>query len=180
MIDELTSLEHIAALVSEALARAGINAVLSGGAVVSIYSENEFQSYDLDFITSHAMKEVVAPLAALGYVRGKGRHFTHPRTPYLIEFPPGPLMVGDQRVTRSHERETSMGVIRLLTPTDAVKDRLSAFFYWSDRQSLAQALAIARRQPVDLQDIERWALAEPMPAAERFGIFRNRLSEESL
>lgn len=71
MIDELTSLEHIAALVSEALARAGINAVLSGGAVVSIYSENEFQSYDLDFITSHAMKEVVAPLAALGYVRGK-------------------------------------------------------------------------------------------------------------
>ena len=73
-----------------------------------------------------------------------------------------------------------MGVIRLLTPTDAVKDRLSAFFYWSDRQSLAQALAIARRQPVDLQDIERWALAEPMPAAERFGIFRNRLSEGSL
>ena len=28
-----------------------------------------------------------------------------------------------------------------LTPTDAVKDRLAAFFHWSDRQSLEQALA---------------------------------------
>lgn len=32
MIDEPTPLEHIAALVSEALVNAGINAVLSGGA----------------------------------------------------------------------------------------------------------------------------------------------------
>lgn len=145
--------------------------------MVSIYSENEFQSYDLDFITSHAIKELVAPLATLGFVRGTGRHFTHPRTPYLVEFPPGQLMVGDQAINRIHELKTAMGAIRLLTPTDAVKDRLSAFFYWSDRQSLAQALAITRRQPVDLADIEGWVNREPAPAAERFQIFKSQLMD---
>jgi hypothetical protein len=38
----------VAALVSTALEAAGISAVLSGGAVVSIYTHNEYESADLD------------------------------------------------------------------------------------------------------------------------------------
>jgi hypothetical protein len=39
-------------------------------------------------------------------------------------------------------------------------DRLAAFYHWKDRQGLDQALMVARRQPVDLEDVERWSVAE--------------------
>jgi murein DD-endopeptidase len=51
MITETTALIELATLVSEALERAGIVATLSGGAAVSIYSENRYLSEDLDFVT---------------------------------------------------------------------------------------------------------------------------------
>ena len=46
-----TTLQEIAALVSTALENAGIPAVLGGGGAVTHYSENEYMSTDLDFIT---------------------------------------------------------------------------------------------------------------------------------
>lgn len=177
MIDELTPVEEIAALVSEALGAAAIDAVLSGGAVVSIYSDNEYESYDLDFITSHSHAEIGRALAALGFARAPGRHFVHPRTRFIVEFPPAPVMVGEQLVTDFAEWKTPAGTIRLLTPTDAVKDRLSAFFHWSDRQALEQAVAIACRQPIDLADIKRWATREPGPSREKFDVFENRMRQ---
>lgn len=172
------AVEKIAALVSAALAEHGIEAVLSGGSVVSIYSANEFQSYDLDFITLATQREIAAAMATLGFARGSGRHYTHPETPFMVEFPRGPVMVGDEVVEKSARRRTPHGVIRLLSPTDAVKDRLAAFFHWSDRQSLEQALAIATRQRVKLAEIAKWAKREPPPAPERYEVFRERLSKK--
>lgn len=54
-------------------------------------------------------------------------------------------------------------VLRLLSPTDCVKDRLAAFFHWNDRQSLEQAILVSRRQSVDLKEIRRWSLKEGAP-----------------
>jgi hypothetical protein len=175
-IDRSDPIESIAARVSETLATQGINAVLSGGSVVSIYSANEFQSHDLDFITSALKTELDEALRKIGFTRGSDRHYTHPQTDFIVEFPSGPLMVGEEAVHRHAELKTPHGVIRLLTPTDAVKDRLAAFFHWSDRQSLEQALAICRHQVVDLADLARWAKREPAPAAERYLVFRHRLA----
>jgi hypothetical protein len=39
-------------------------------------------------------------------------------------------------------------------------DRLAGYFHWNDRQGLEQAIAVARRHPVNLIDIERWARDE--------------------
>ncbi len=47
-IDDSLSVAEVAAVVSEALEAAGLDAVLSGGSVVTIYSENEYESFDLD------------------------------------------------------------------------------------------------------------------------------------
>ncbi len=58
-----TSLQEIAVLVSETLESAGISAVLGGGAAVTQYSENEYMSTDLDFITTERNK-VIAPVVA--------------------------------------------------------------------------------------------------------------------
>ena len=36
--------------------------------------------------------------------------------------------------------ETDVGVLRLLTPMDCVKDILAAYYHWDDEQSLRQVL----------------------------------------
>jgi len=59
----------------------------------------------------------------------------------------------------------STGVLRLLSPTDCVKDRLANYYYHGDRQSLEQALLVAKTTPVDLGEIERWSAAEGMAEA---------------
>jgi hypothetical protein len=44
------SLAELAAYVCSHLRKHGIRVVLSGGACVSIYTQNRYQSYDLDFV----------------------------------------------------------------------------------------------------------------------------------
>jgi len=63
------SLKELASIVSTALENAGIDAVLTGGGAVSIYSDNNYESYDLDFISSHNIDEVAAALAPLGFTK---------------------------------------------------------------------------------------------------------------
>lgn len=53
-----STIDEIAARVSEALTAAGITAVLSGGAAVQIYSRNRYVSLDLDFVTSESLRKI--------------------------------------------------------------------------------------------------------------------------
>jgi hypothetical protein len=63
-----TSLEELAAIISQALESAGILATLSGGAAVAIYTNNRYQSQDLDFVSSAAAGELSKAVEALGFV----------------------------------------------------------------------------------------------------------------
>lgn len=59
MIDwEKISLKDFAGYISEELRKRGIDTVLVGGACVTIYSENRYQSYDLDYVTYEDMKKI--------------------------------------------------------------------------------------------------------------------------
>lgn len=49
-ITEATTLQELLALVSEHLTLNGISAILTGGSVVSVYTDNKYESKDLDFI----------------------------------------------------------------------------------------------------------------------------------
>lgn len=169
--------EELAAHVSQTLHAAGVTVTLTGGACVAIWSDGKYVSDDLDFIEEGPVppRTVVTALASIGFARqGKGRHFIHPDTKFYVEFPQGPLMVGDQRVEHVSERHTSTGKLRLLSPTDCVKDRLSAFFHWNDRQGLEQAIMVANAQQVDLGAIRRWSKAERNE--EKFAIFEKRVA----
>ena len=77
-IDEDSPLEEVATLVCTRLEADGISVVLSGGAAVSIYSENEYESYDLDFIPTGLARRVDHTMQALGFERQQ-RHWVHPR-----------------------------------------------------------------------------------------------------
>lgn len=61
-LNESSSIEEVAATVSHALTAAGITAVLSGGAVVQIYSHGLYVSRDLDFVSSASHREIEAAL----------------------------------------------------------------------------------------------------------------------
>jgi len=164
--------EDVAALVCSSLEQRGIDVVLSGGAVVSVYTENEYESYDLDFIQTGLARNVEPVMKDLGFWK-EGRYWKHPDTRYWVEFPPGPVQVGDDVVRVFSKRTTAFGELRLLTPTDCVMDRLAGYYHWNDPQSLEQALAVARRHSVDLDRIEAWSKRER--SEDRYQDFIERL-----
>ena len=175
-ISARTSLEDLAALVCTTLDAHGIAVVLSGGAVVSIYSDAEYVSYDLDFVPTGLARKVEAAMQSLGFVKTQ-RHWTHPKSRYWVEFPPGPVAIGEETIRSFAERETRMGTLRLLAPTECVMDRLAWYFHDADTQCLEQALHVARRHPVDLERIGKWARGERPHGEERFREFERRLRE---
>ena len=63
-------------------------------------------------------------------------------------------------ITKVDKIESESGMIKLLTPTDCVKDRLAAYFHWDDRQSLDQAVMVSKSQKIDMKNIEKWAHKE--------------------
>jgi hypothetical protein len=65
------------------------------------------------------------------------------------------------------------GVLTLLTPEDCIRDRLTAYFHWNDRQSLEQAVWVAQRHVFDVDRVRAWALAEGMSG--KFSTFLERL-----
>jgi hypothetical protein len=152
-------LKELACLIYETLKNSGINAVLVGGACVSIYSRNRYQSSDLDFATYEEMKPIEKALTKLGFKR-TGRQFSHDQCPYLIDFVNPPISVGHEAIHQFSTLNTSAGSLQLLSPTDCVKDRLASFFHWGDPQGLEQALMVAEDHLIDLQDLKRWAKKE--------------------
>lgn len=70
-ITKTSSIEKVAAIVCDALLAAGMDVVLTGGAVVSIYTQNEYESYDLDFILMSWNKNVDPVMEKLGFKKGK-------------------------------------------------------------------------------------------------------------
>lgn len=153
-------IRDLAGLICEHLKKNGIEATLVGGACVSIYSGNKYISSDLDFITYSLTRELEEILKPLEFVRKSRRHFEHPDCKFFIEFPAPPIAIGSEPVRDYQLLKTKFGRIRILTPTDCVRDRLAAYFFWDDMQSLEQALMVAKRQKVNIAAIKKWALRE--------------------
>jgi hypothetical protein len=177
-ISKSLPLPDLAALICDAFVKNKIEIVLSGGACVSIYTENRYVSYDLDFVLrSHVSRKIIrSTMEKLGY-HEEGRHFRHPDNPYIVEFLLPPLSVGEEPVREVAEIRSGTKILRLLSPTDCVKDRLAAFYHWDDRPSLDQAILVTLGNAVDLREVRRWSLREGME--DKYKAFRKRLAEVS-
>jgi hypothetical protein len=138
---------ELAAYIQNLMQVDGVQVVLSGGSAVSFYSGNKYVSKDLDLINTGFAKrsKIKSVMENLGF-REYGRYFTHSESTLLVEFPDGPLSVGEEPVKEVSEFELSTGTLKILSPTDCVKDRLCAFFFWNDLQGLAQAVLVAKSQ----------------------------------
>jgi hypothetical protein len=169
-LNQRTRLPTVAAAVGAALARHEIRAVLTGGACASVYTRGHYQSRDIDFIVVGATTQarLDTALGSIGFVR-KGDRYVHARLAFYVEFPRGPLAIGDDYRIRPVSRRAGGGRLLLLSATDSCRDRLAAFYHWNDRQSLQVAAQIARTQRVNLAAIRRWSAAEGFP--DRFREF---------
>jgi hypothetical protein len=168
------TLGEVIAAVAAALGNAGFTAVLTGGACATVYSGGAYQSHDLDFVlqAGGSQQALDAALASIGFKRRRDR-YVHPRVRFFVEFVRGPLAIGDDLAIRPVALRVAGGRALALSPTDACRDRLAAFYHWSDRQSLLSAVEIARRHPVRLTTIREWSRREGQQ--ERFEEFRAAL-----
>lgn len=172
-IAKRTSMIELAALVSEALETAGIVATLSGGGAVSIYSNNRYQSADLDFVTTALREDLACALEPLGFAHtGVPRLsvFEHPDTHWYLEFPPAPLAFGGYYVDVSQGAllPTPGGRIRIITPTHSVMDRLIAAAAWHEAQSLDQAILVATHasEEIDWTELDSWVVREEIASTQ--------------
>lgn len=172
------SIRELAALVCDNLRKEGLRATLSGGACAEIYSNAQYVTGDLDFIVNYIWPEndriIDRVMTGLGFER-KGRVFSNASTRYLVEFPPGPLSIGEEYRIQPIEISLKTGSLSLLSPTDSLKDRLTGYFYGNDNQCLEQAVMIYTMNDVDLGNIKKWAANEGQP--DKFSTFLNRIEQ---
>jgi hypothetical protein len=156
-----STLATVAVVVGDALRRHGVRAVLTGGACASFYTRGGYESRDMGFVVVGGATQATVDraLASVGFRRVRDR-FVHPEVPFYVEFPRGPLAIGDDYSIRPAMRATPAGRALMLSATDACRDRLAAFYHWRDRSSLEVAVLIARHHRVDLARIRRWSGAE--------------------
>jgi hypothetical protein len=176
-ITERSSVEEVAAIVSDALEDAGITATLSGGSAVTIYSNNAYLSRDLDFVTSAMVDDLKPVLERLGFEHAgvpRLSQFSHPRVEWYVEFPPSPLTFGNLHVNPEDCAviELPVGKLRIITPTQSVMDRLAAAYAWKDAQSRDQAIMVAVSQDIDWESLRTW-FANEGESDEEFRHFRD-------
>jgi len=139
--DKLERQIYLAAAISSAFEKRGIQAVLVGGVVVEYYTAGGYTTADIDMILPPLGKyEIETVMEKLGFERFEDyRHWLHPRIPIPVEFPPGPLQIGHLLVQEVNEIEIERIKLKILKVEDILLDRLIMAQEWRDLQAQAQA-----------------------------------------
>ncbi len=171
------SLPDVAFIVCTALSKSGLKAVLTGGSAATYYAPRAYQSRDMDFVIQfvegEGRRRGADALKSLGY-KELGGTYDHALSPFTLEFPPGPLAVGDDLIREWATIERTDMLLHVLTPTDCVRDRLLWFYLQpTDRSSLAAAVGVARSQSVDIDLVRSWSSREGF--ADKFEEFTKRV-----
>lgn len=156
-----TSILELAAIVSRCLHDHQISAVLVGGLAVEIYTENLYLTKDIDMVDiSYARPaNINKAMATIGFIK-QGRVYVNSSTDICVEFPSGPLSVGEELIQKTTTIEVGKYTVPVLFPEDVVKDRLAAYFHWKDTQSLVQALAVLIKHSVDSNELRKFCNRE--------------------
>ena len=122
-------------------------------------------------------KKIRAAMEELGF-HETSRYFAHRESEHIVEFPPGPLAVDDEVVIDIARVKLATGTLKVIAPTDCVKDRLASFYFWDDRQALEQAVLVARRRRVKMAELRRWSRSIRM--LEKYKVFLKRVAAKKV
>ena len=174
MVSKNMTQGEVAAFIDSHLKENGINVVLSGGASVAVYSNNLYVSKDLDFVAQFNLdiKAIDALMKEMGFF-SKGNYYTHTQTEYYAEFISGPPTIGSEPIEKINEIKMKTGILRIISPTDCVKDRLAAYYFWDDRQGFEQAILVSKSNQIDMENVESWSVKEGYK--EKFDEFIQKL-----
>jgi len=151
--------KDLAGLICQNFKEDGIEAILVGGSCVTIYSNNRYLSADLDYVTYEELGKVERSLKKIGFIK-VGKYFAHPSCALYIDFVTEPVAIGNEIIQKFEELESKYGVLKLLTVTDCVRDRLLSFYHWDDRQGLNQAIEVCLDHSIDMKKLREWSKKE--------------------
>ena len=178
MITRESTLAEVCFAVSHALEERGITAVLTGGSAATVYAPHAYASHDADFVLERdePLAEVGGALLSIGFKRdGRSRIFVHPDSRFTIDFPRGPLAVGGDYVHETAILTRGDMILRILSPTDCVRDRLAHFYHWDDFTALSAAVAVAAANidGIRMDMLRSWSKREEK--LDKFSEFERRL-----
>ena len=145
LITSELGLPEVAAIVSAQLAERHIAVSIVGGSAVTLHAPDIYTSVDIDLavLTGIDRKAIESALRSLGYQR-TGRVFQHPKSRFTIDIVADTPYIADRPITEFAEINTEFGPVRTLLLEDALADRVAAFLFWSDSQSLDVAERVVR------------------------------------
>jgi hypothetical protein len=172
-ITAASTLEDVCFAVCTALHRAGITAVLSGGSAATMYASAAYQSRDADFVVAVHGSGGANILTQLGYKPDRSGTYKHTENHYTVDFPGGPLAIGDDLITTWDTRRREDELLHILSRTDCIRDRLMWFYTSNDRSALAAAIGVAKSGEVDIDRVRDWSNRQGFGAS--FEVFVSRL-----
>ncbi len=154
----------LAALLSELFEAYAVPLTVVGGAAVQYYTDATYTTKDLDVILMGDTKEIVETVMhSLGFKRTtQYRHFEHPSLPFVVEFPPSPIEVGDRVISKVNILKLDDRQVRVLRIEDMIIDRIVAAVEWKDEPSLQQAklLWVMNQDDIDRKYLKAFAKEE--------------------
>ncbi len=170
MISRDSSLVDVCFAVCTALDTIGTTAVLTGGSAATFYAPTAYQSRDADFVITmgNDSSNGIEAMTRLGYTR-TGNIYVHESNRYTIDFPRGPLAIGEEIVQTWATFERGNRLLHVLSISDCIRDRLSWFYWYRDTSALAAAVAVATGGDIDLSAVRDWSVrVDELAAFEEF------------
>jgi len=165
------------------LGKNGISTILVGGSVVSIYTKGAYTSGDLDIVVESyqiTFEEIENILKQINFTKtGTRNYFKHPHCDHiLIEFMSPPVAIGEDYKIKPREIEIDKVIIKILSPTDCIKDRLASYLYFNARECLDQAGLVASSQTYNIRAIKKWCENEGQNGIAVFEDFKNMVTNK--
>ena len=145
------SLEDFWKHVASHLEENGIGVTLVGGAVATIYSKGGYESGDLDMVFDSMFQDrskFQKVLEEIGITKIDQRNFKHPDCLYSLEAKSPPIDIGHMAsqgdIPEINKIKVNTNIIKILSPTDCIKDRLYKADEWDDDEAFDAALLVAK------------------------------------
>lgn len=153
--------EEMWKFVASELSRNDIDAILVGGAVVSIYTEGAYKSGDLDFVLNElTRKKLDKTLDGIGFLKD-GRFYKHPECQHLfLEFASFPASIGNDHNIKADHVKHKGEILKIFSPTDCVRDRLASYAFFQARECFDQAVMVAKKHEINISKVKKWCNEE--------------------
>lgn len=159
-----------AAIITKLLEKHGIKPIVVGGLSVEIYTQSEYATRDIDFVSDGYLK-IEETLYSLGFKK-EGRIFYRSDIEVAVEVPDNYLAGSYEKVIRFQIDDDYY--IYIIAPEDIILDRLRAGIHWQSEDDRVWAF---RLLSLNHDIIDKEYLKENTETKEELKLLNNWLNE---